>query len=562
MKKSKKVLAVMMAVIMMLSVTVVGVSVTPVSAAEETEGSEPLGASHETLYVGQTGEYYGYSDYRYILSVRVTTTNPSVAAITNLGAGKIRVTAKKAGTTKISIIITSTNGAYVRTRTSEGYITVKSVPSSPGNLRLRNYGTGFNINWNKAAGAGYYIVYYKRDYNSSWSSFRVSQNYCNITDMAPGVLYYVQIRSVASNGILGGYSSVRSLTHVRGTTLNSAVYNSNGTITLRWNYASGANGYAIAKAKAGTKNYSYKYVSSTSFTDSGVAAGTRYTYQIRPFYTNGRSAAYASWSNSKSITALFKPTITNMNSNYSRLNINWNAIKGARSYKVAFKRTYDSAWNYRTTTSRYYNVPNPTKGATYVVQVCALNGNYSSPYSSAKSNTIAPPLAKPTLSGNTNSSRNYLSWNSVSGAKSYQIAKKTTQQSNYSYQTTSSTYYYDYSFTKGKTYTYQVRAFNGSTYGPWSNVMTLRPVVDKPNIYLLEKYSNRIQAEWYNVSGASYYKVAYYKKGDSDWTYRDVYGGEFNIYYPVSNSYYVISVCAVGENGKWSDWTASKTIYT
>ena len=224
-----------------------------------------------------------------------------------------------------------------------------------------------------------------------------------------------------------------------------------------------------------------------------------------------------------------------MNSNYSRLNINWNAIKGARSYKVAFKRTYDSAWNYRTTTSRYYNVPNPTKGATYVVQVCALNGNYSSPYSSAKSNTIAPPLAKPTLSGNTNSSRNYLSWNSVSGAKSYQIAKKTTQQSNYSYR---------------------------STYGPWSNVMTLRPVVDKPNIYLLEKYSNRIQAEWYNVSGASYYKVAYYKKGDSDWTYRDVYGGEFNIYYPVSNSYYVISVCAVGENGKWSDWTASKTIYT
>ena len=46
--------------------------------------------------------------------------------------------------------------------------------------------------------------------------------------------------------------------------------------------------------------------------------------------------------------------------------------------------------------------------------------------------------------------------------------------------------------------------------------MTLRPVVDKPSIYLLEKYSNRIQAEWYNVAGAAYYKVAYYKKGDSD----------------------------------------------
>ena len=590
MKKSKKVLAVMLALILTLSVMVVGVSTTAVSAAEvsdndggvelaaevsdkdggaelaaevsDEDGGVELGAQTDTLYVGQSEYYYVRPTYSYISYVRISNSNPSVASVSGNGRGGMTVYARKAGSTKISMSIKSYSGRYSHIQNASIVITVKSKPGTPGNLRLQNYSTGFNINWNKAAGAGYYRVFYRSEYDNGWSSFVASKNYFNILNMDPGVLYYIQVRAVASNGILGGISSVRSLTHVRGTTLNSAVYNSNGTITLKWDYARGANGYAIAKAKAGTKNYSYKYVSSTSFTDGSVAAGTRYTYQIRPFYTNGRSAAYASWSNSKSITALFKPTITNMNSNYSRLNINWNAIKGAKSYKVAFKRTYDSAWNYRTTTSRYYNVPNPTKGATYVVQVCALNGNYSSPYSSAKSNTIAPPLAKPTLSGNTNSSRNYLSWNSVSGAKSYQIAKKTTQQSSYSYLTTSSTFYYDYSFTKGKTYTYQVRAFNGSTYGPWSNVMTLRPVVDKPSIYLLEKYSNRIQAEWYNVAGAAYYKVAYYKKGDSDWTYKDVYGGEFDIYYPVSNSYYVISVCAVGENGKWSEWTANKTIYT
>lgn len=562
MKKSKKVLAVMMAVIMMLSVTVVGMSVTPVSAAEETEGSEPLGASSFTMYVGQSKLFHGVYDYRYIIGVKVTTTNPSVAAVTNLGGGEIRVTAKKPGTTKISIIITSTNGVYVRTRTSIGYVTVKSVPSGPGNLRLRNYGTGFNINWNKAAGASKYRVFYRSEYSSVWRSFVATQNYFNIYGMDPGDLYYIQIRSIASSGIEGGYSSVRSLTHVRGTSMTGATYNSNGTITLRWNYAGGANGYAIAKAKAGTKNYSYKYVSSTSFTDRSVAAGTRYTYQIRPFYTNGRSAAYASWSNSKSITALYKPTITNMNSNYSRLNINWNAIKGAKSYKVAFKRTYDSAWNYRTTTSRYYNVPNPTRGATYVVQVCALNGKYSSPYSSVKSNTIAPPLAKPTLSGNTNSSRNYLSWNSVSGAKSYQIAKKTTQQSSYSYLTTSSTVYYDYSFTKGKTYTYQVRAFNGSTYGPWSNVMTLRPPVDIPHVSSFSKYSSsKLRATWNYTSGVSYYRVAYKRAGGS-WQYQNVYGTQFDINNPIANSTYYFSIYAVGENGTSSDWSPDYYVYT
>jgi hypothetical protein len=92
--------------------------------------------------------------------------------------------------------------------------------------------------------------------------------------------------------------------------------------------------------------------------------------------------------------------------------------------------------------------------------------------------------------------------------------------------------------------------------------MTLRPIVDKPNVYLLEKYSNRIQAEWFDVPNAAYYKVAYYKKGDSDWTYVDLDETEFDLYYPVSNSYYVISVCAVGENGRWSEWTESQRIYT
>ena len=388
MKKSKKILAVMMAVIMMLSVTVVGASMTPVSAAEETEISEPLGASNFTLYVGQTDYYYGHSDFDYILSINVTTTNPSVAAVTHLGGGEVRVTAKKPGTTKITISIKSSSGYVTRTRHSEGYLTVKAVPSTPGNLRLQNYGTGFNINWNKATNAVEYRVYYASEYDDYWNYYDTTKNYFNLTSLTPGVLYYIQVRSLGTDDFYGGITKPYSLTHVRGTSITSLTYNSNGTTTLKWNYASGANGYAIAKKAVGDKNYTYFYTSSTTFDDRNIAAGTRYTYQVRPYYSNGKSAAYAQWSGSKSITSLFKPTITNMNANSSRLNINWNAIKGAKSYKVAFKRTYDSQWNYRTTNSRYYNVPNPTKGATYVVQVCALNGNLSSPYSAVGSIVI------------------------------------------------------------------------------------------------------------------------------------------------------------------------------
>lgn len=562
--KKRKLLAALLALVMILSTTVVGMSAISVSAAEDT-GKEIGVGQTDTLYVGDS-QYYSLSPtYRNIASVSVTSSNPSVATAYSDGRGGANVYAKKAGVTKVTINLrTFDNNNNTSTQSASIYVTVLGVLAAPTNVRIQNSGTGFYVTWNKAAGAARYRVYYKRPSTSDWSwdTTSGSGNSMNLTSLWPGELYYIQVQSIDSNGKRGGISKSATMTHVRTTNLYSTAYNSNGTVTIKWESALGANGYAIAKKKSTDKSYTYYYVSGTSFTDKNVVGGALYYYQIRPYYSNGKSAAYAQWSNSKTITTLFKPTITNMNINASRLNINWNAIKGATSYKVAFKRSTDSAWNYRTTTARYYNVANPTKGAIYQVQVCPLNGSFAGPWSAVKTASLASPLAKPTLSGNTNSSRNYLSWNSISGAKSYQIAKKTTQQSSYTYLTTSSTFYNDYSFTDGKTYTYQVRAFNGSTYGPWSNVLTLKPPVDVPYIYLAESYSNRIQAEWYDVEGAAYYRVAYRKSTSSSWSYTTVYDTEFDLYYPDSNSKYYVSVYAVGENGTHSDWSDDITIYT
>ena len=139
-------------------------------------------------------------------------------------------------------------------------------------------------------------------------------------------MYYFQVLPIfgSSNGT---YSNVVSCTYVRNTTLQSTVYNSNGSVTVGWAVAPGANGYAIAKKRSTDKSYTYYYTSSTSFNDKNVVGGALYYYQIRPYYTNGKSAAYSDWSNTKTITTLFRPTVTNMNATAARLNINWNSIK-------------------------------------------------------------------------------------------------------------------------------------------------------------------------------------------------------------------------------------------
>ena len=167
--------------------------------------------------------------------------------------------------------------------------------------------------------------------------------------------------------------------------LKSTAYNSNATVTIGWQRSSGgATGYQIAKKKLGDKSYTYIYVgggNTKSYNDKSIVCGTVYYYQVRTVNKIGKTAYYSSWSNTKSITTLYKPTVTSINNINNKLNINWNSIKGVSHYRLAFKRLSDKAWNFRDVKNRYYNVPNPTYGEFYAVQVRPMNGNIAGPWS-------------------------------------------------------------------------------------------------------------------------------------------------------------------------------------
>ena len=383
MKKGIKITSAIMALILILS----SVMIFPASAAETGEDNCLIGASNSyTMHTGQSMYMYMELKYTNVFYENITTSNPDIVDVKGDRKGGMNIYAKKQGTTRVTITVKAYTSAAPYVRTADCFITVVPAPSAPANVRIRNYETGFNINWDKAPNAQRYVVYIKTK-SSEWLYDLTYHNYMNIEDLEPGEMYYVQVQSLGLNDFTGGFSRVSSYTFVP-RTYHTCKYNTNGSVTLNWLEAENVQGYAIAKKKAGDKNYTYYYTKSTSFNDKNVAAGEVYYYQVSPYYTVGKSTAYGQWSDTKKVTTLFKPTVTNMNSNASRLNINWNSIKGATAYKVAFKRTTDSAWNYRTTTSRYYNVVNPTKGATYITQVCPVNGSVAGPWSDAASHYI------------------------------------------------------------------------------------------------------------------------------------------------------------------------------
>ena len=275
-------------------------------------------------------------------------------------------------------------------------------PYAPTKVAVQNSGTGFSVTWSKAAGAAKYRVYYKTK-ESGWYYKDAKTNDVNISNLLYGKLYYVQVQSIGSNNARGGCTKVTSMTHVRTTKLVSAAYNS--SVTVSWNVADGANGYAVARKKPTDINYTYLYTTQTTFTDTNVDPGAKYFYQVRPYYSNGKSAAYAPWSNTLSLTTIQKPTITDVSSTDENMSISWDAANGATSYKLAFKRDTDTAWNFGTTDLRCYDVPDPAPGATYYVQVCPINGNLAGPYSAVESheteNSEPSDETQPTTEENT-----------------------------------------------------------------------------------------------------------------------------------------------------------------
>lgn len=269
--------------------------------------------------------------------------------------------------------------------------------------------------------------------------------------------------------------SVSALSKV---SITSISYNTNASVSLSWSKNGSCTYYQIAKKKLGDKNYtyidvSYSFFSGQYYNDKNVVSGTVYYYQVRPVNMLASGKTYGPWSSTKAVTTLYRPTVTSLNDMGSKLNINWNKIKGVSHYRLAFKRLSDKAWNYRTVKSTYYNVPNPTLEATYAVQVCPMNGNIAGQWSEARFINIGFARVKPVIQSVSQYTREdgYTSviWAYPFPCEKYYLYTQKAGDGYWTHDIIDDTEgFYNYSYThlqNGNTYYFQVRALD--KYGNW-----------------------------------------------------------------------------------------------
>ncbi len=366
------------------------------------------------------------------------------------------------------------------------YLTTEYI-AAPKLTSVKNEKDGVRVNWNKVSGAKEYIVYCKTA-NTSWTRLGVTKDLSFVDSTAKnGTTYYYTVKgqrkeyagwSEEVGELYNTYYGVYDKTGLKIKRLVAPeltkITNESDGVRVYWNKVSGADGYYLYRRVSGTKEWSriatIKKGTTTSYKDTKAASGKTYDYIIKAYSGSTTSAAAAKVIKIKRLTV---PSLTSIKNSNAGVTVNWNKVTGADSY-IVYRKTYDakakkwSSWSRIAdgVTSTSYMDKTAKSGTTYKYTIKASYGSYTSYFNT--SGIEIKRLTPPTLKSATSTKAGVkVEWEKVTGASGYKIYRKTgnggwgepiaTVKGN------SITSYVDKTAKKGKTYTYRVRAYNGST---------------------------------------------------------------------------------------------------
>ena len=280
-------------------------------------------------------------------------------------------------------------------------------PAAPTNLSATANGSNVNLTWDEAADATSYNVY--RDSSLIASA---TTNAFTDTNLADGTYLY-EVSAVDNAGESTSKASVTATVNnvppSAPTNLSAAVNGSN--VNLSWDEVNDATGYKVYRDSSLIAS-----PTTNAFTDTTLADGT-YLYEVSAVDDIGESASKASVSATVNNEPPAAPTNLSASVNGSDVNLSWDTVADATSYKV-----YRDSSLIASPTTNAFTDTNLADG-TYLYEVSAVDeaGESTSKASvSATVNNLAPS-APTNLSASVNADSVNLSWDEVNDATSYNI---------------------------------------------------------------------------------------------------------------------------------------------
>ena len=339
------------------------------------------------------------------------------------------------------------------------------------------------LTWNAVSGATSYRVFRSESRGTGYSLLgtTTATSYTN-TGAAVGKTYYYRVKAVNSVGT-SGYSNIvsgKAKTAAPAAPSVTAGNSSTGKPQLTWKAVSGAVKYEVYRSTRQNSGYSLLgTTSSTSYVNTGAAAGKTYYYRVKAVNRDGMASAYSNIVSGKAKAAVpAAPSVTAGNSSTGKPRLTWKAVSGAVSYRIYRSESRGTGYSLLgTTSSTSYTNTGAKAGKTYYYRVKAVNRDgMASAYSNIVSGKATLPAPVLNIGLSVSSGKPMLAWDAVPGATSYRIYRSTSRGTGYSLlATTTSTSHVNTSAAKGTTYYYRVKACNAAGLSPYSNIVSARP---------------------------------------------------------------------------------------
>ena len=393
---------------------------------------------------------------------------------------------------------------------------LKKTQISVSNLKADANGSKVQLSWTGGVtGAEGYVIYRRTEDGSYAEIGRTAGNTYSDT-ISAGIKYYYAV-AVYSGSRTEDKCPEVGVMYLAEPAVTGASNITSG-VQVKWSKVTGATGYIVYHKGAGkgwARIADIKDGSTVNYTDTTAESGTTYTYTVRAYNKDTMS----DWNSTKSLMRISDTTLTGASNITSGVQVKWSQVTGATGY-IVYRKGAGKGWgriaDIKSGSTVSYTDTTAASGTTYTYTVRAYNGSTMGDWHSAKSQMR---LSDTTVSGASNITYGVqVKWSRVTGATGYIVYRKGAGKGwgrIADIKSGSTVSYTDTTAASGTTYTYTVRAYNGSTMGDWHSAKSVKRLSD-PKLTSASKVSGGINVRWTRVTGATGY-IVYRKSGSGSW---------------------------------------------